>query len=116
MKKVREGKLDPPSRKAFFFSAHELNVVALSRTLGLEDPAVPSYGSTFILETLQDENNEYFVRVRENMQYLKNFFKSINSIFDIYLKSLTIGIEKVCKIFIKRFFCTHNFFKKGYKK
>ncbi|XP_033231389.1 venom acid phosphatase Acph-1-like [Belonocnema kinseyi] len=63
MKAIREGKLDPPSRKAFFFSAHELNVVALSRTLGLEDPALPSYGSTFILETLQDEKKEYFVRV-----------------------------------------------------
>ena len=69
MKNVRAKTIEPPGRKAFFFSAHELNVVALSRALGLEDPSLPAYGSSFILETLQDETHNYHVKVRIIIRY-----------------------------------------------
>lgn len=45
IKEVRAGTMMPPDRKAFFFSAHELNVVSFARVLGLNTPILPSYGS-----------------------------------------------------------------------
>ncbi|XP_043273013.1 venom acid phosphatase Acph-1-like [Venturia canescens] len=55
--------LKPRERKAFFFSAHEVNVAALARALGTDDPIIPAYGSTIIFETLQDNANRYYVKV-----------------------------------------------------
>lgn len=55
--------LKPPSRKLFLYSAHELNVAALSRSIGIKDPVLPEYGSAILIETLQDESKKYFVRV-----------------------------------------------------
>ncbi|XP_015606223.1 venom acid phosphatase Acph-1 [Cephus cinctus] len=63
IKELRTGNLRPSGRKAFFFSAHELNVATFVRTLGTDDPVLPAYGSTVILETLQDENEMYYIRV-----------------------------------------------------
>ncbi|KAG7202134.1 hypothetical protein KM043_015820 [Ampulex compressa] len=57
------GKLKPPDRKAFLFSAHEVNVAAFARTLGTNEPLIPAYGSAIILETLRDKKGTYFVRV-----------------------------------------------------
>ncbi|XP_046743489.1 venom acid phosphatase Acph-1-like [Diprion similis] len=65
MQNFRSGRLEPRERKAFFFSAHEKNVVAMARALGTNVPQLPAYGSTIIFETLQDrdKNDKYFVRV-----------------------------------------------------
>lgn len=63
MTDVRDESLKPAERKAFLFAAHEVNVVALARTLGTNEPNLPPYGSTIIIETLSDEIDRYFVRV-----------------------------------------------------
>ncbi|XP_066585017.1 venom acid phosphatase Acph-1-like isoform X2 [Prorops nasuta] len=63
MQDLRGEKLVPEGRKAFLFGAHEVNVAALARTLGTNEPSLPSYGSTIILETLQDKKGLYYVRV-----------------------------------------------------
>lgn len=68
IEEVRRGTLNPTDRKAFFFSAHELNVVAFARVLGLSEPELPDYGSTFIIETLKNESNDYFIRVRSSLK------------------------------------------------
>ncbi|KAK2577299.1 hypothetical protein KPH14_003433 [Odynerus spinipes] len=57
------GRLEPADRKAFLFSAHETNVAAFARTLGTNEPVIPAYGSTIILETLRDKKGTYYVRV-----------------------------------------------------
>ncbi|KAI4492993.1 hypothetical protein M0802_009763 [Mischocyttarus mexicanus] len=59
----QKGKLMPTDRKAFLFSAHEVNVAALAKTLGTNEPLLPAYGSTIILETLRDKKGSYFIRV-----------------------------------------------------
>ncbi|XP_076163394.1 venom acid phosphatase Acph-1 [Ptiloglossa arizonensis] len=59
----KAGKLEPYDRKAFLFSAHEMNVAAVARVLDLDEPVVPAYGSTLILETLRDKKGTYYVRV-----------------------------------------------------
>ncbi|XP_053597176.1 venom acid phosphatase Acph-1-like [Microplitis demolitor] len=64
MKALRDGVLQPHERKAFFYSAHELNVAAAARALGTNDPILPLYGSTIIFETLKDEHNNYFIKVQ----------------------------------------------------
>lgn len=65
MKDYAGGCLKPLGRKAFLFSAHERNVGGLARTLGTNNPQLPDYGSTIIIETLQDseKHDNYFVRV-----------------------------------------------------
>ncbi|XP_011308148.1 venom acid phosphatase Acph-1 [Fopius arisanus] len=63
MKALRSENLDPLNRKAFLYSAHELNVVSMARTLGTDDPVVPLYGSAIIFETLKDETNRFYVKV-----------------------------------------------------
>lgn len=50
----RAGKL-PRDRKAFLFGGHEFNVAALAYALGTNEPTVPNYGATIILETLRDK-------------------------------------------------------------
>lgn len=50
-------------RKAFLFGAHEHNVASLAYTLGTNEPTVPAYGATIILETLRDKKGIYYVRV-----------------------------------------------------
>lgn len=57
------GRLEPYDRKAFLFSGHEMNVAAVAKALGLDEPTVPAYGSTIILETLRDKKANYYVRV-----------------------------------------------------
>ncbi|XP_015177590.1 PREDICTED: venom acid phosphatase Acph-1-like [Polistes dominula] len=59
----QKGKLTPADRKAFLFSAHEVNVAALARALGTNEPLLPAYGSTIILETLRDKKGTYYIRV-----------------------------------------------------
>ncbi|XP_076643513.1 venom acid phosphatase Acph-1 [Halictus rubicundus] len=59
----KAGKLEPYDRKAFLFSAHEMNVAAVAKALGLQEPVIPAYGSTLILETLRDKKRNYYVRV-----------------------------------------------------
>lgn len=59
----RAGK-SPRDRKAFLFGAHEVNVAALAYALGTDEPRIPAYGSTIILETLRDRKGIYYVRVR----------------------------------------------------
>ncbi|XP_046813955.1 venom acid phosphatase Acph-1-like [Vespa crabro] len=59
----QKGRLQPTDRKAFLFSAHEVNVAALARTLGTNEPLLPAYGSTIILETLRDKKGTYYIRV-----------------------------------------------------
>lgn len=59
----KTGRLEPPDRNAFLFSAHEVNVAAMAQVLGLEEPVIPAYGSTIILETLRDKKRTYYVRV-----------------------------------------------------
>lgn len=59
----RTGKL-PHDRKAFFFGSHEVNIAAIAYALGTNEPTVPAYGATIILETLQDKKGIYYVRVR----------------------------------------------------
>ncbi|XP_003700180.1 venom acid phosphatase Acph-1 [Megachile rotundata] len=63
IKTYQMGKLEPYDRKAFLFSAHEMNVAAVVRALGLDEPSVPAYGATVILETLRDKKGSYYVRV-----------------------------------------------------
>ncbi|KAK0095347.1 hypothetical protein PV326_008627 [Microctonus aethiopoides] len=63
MKALRDGILEPSNRKAFLYAAHEFNVVAMSRALGLENPVIPSYGSAIIFETLQDEKKRLYVKI-----------------------------------------------------
>lgn len=58
----KAGKLEPSDRKAFFFSAHEMNVAAVAKALELDEPVIPAYGSTIILETLRDKKGTYYVR------------------------------------------------------
>ncbi|XP_012269189.2 venom acid phosphatase Acph-1-like [Athalia rosae] len=52
-------------KKAFLFSGHEQNVARLSRVLGTGEPMIPAYGSTIIIETIQDreKGGNYFVRI-----------------------------------------------------
>lgn len=69
---LRDEVLQPAERKAFLFSAHEVNIAALARALGTDDPIVPAYGSTIILETLQDDENRYYVRVSFPYHSLSN--------------------------------------------
>lgn len=57
------GRLKPYDRKAFFFSGHEMNVAAVVRALELDEPIIPLYGSTIILETLRDKKKNYYIRV-----------------------------------------------------
>ncbi|KAH0568276.1 venom acid phosphatase Acph-1-like [Cotesia glomerata] len=64
MKALKDGVLQPQQRKAFFYSAHEVNVAAVARALGTNDPVLPLYGSTIIFETLKDDLDNYFVRVQ----------------------------------------------------
>lgn len=59
----REGKLIR-DRKAFLFGVHEFSVAALAYALGTNEPTVPAFGSTIILETLRDKKGIYYVRVR----------------------------------------------------
>ncbi|XP_054001257.1 venom acid phosphatase Acph-1-like [Hylaeus anthracinus] len=59
----KAGKLMPYDRKAFLFAGHEMNVAAVARALDLDEPVVPAYGSTIILETLRDKKGSYYVRV-----------------------------------------------------
>lgn len=54
----------PHDRKAFLFGSHEVNIAAVAYALGTNEPTVPAYGSTIILETLQDKKGIYYVRVR----------------------------------------------------
>lgn len=65
----KAGKLEPSDRKAFFFSAHEMNVAAVAKALELDEPVIPAYGSTIILETLRDKKGTYYVRV--NVSFMK---------------------------------------------
>lgn len=58
----RAGK-SPRDRKAFLFGSHEANVGALAYALGVNEPAIPAYGSTIILETLRDKKGNYYVQV-----------------------------------------------------
>lgn len=58
----RAGKL-LHDRKAFLFGSHEANVAAVAYALGTNEPKVPAYGSTIILETLQDKKGIYYIRV-----------------------------------------------------
>ncbi|KYN18413.1 PREDICTED: venom acid phosphatase Acph-1-like isoform X1 [Trachymyrmex cornetzi] len=53
----------PRDRKAFLFGGHEFNVAALAYTLGTNEPTVPPYGATIILETLRDKKGIYYIRV-----------------------------------------------------
>ncbi|EZA51681.1 hypothetical protein DMN91_004205 [Ooceraea biroi] len=53
----------PQDRKAFLFGSHEVNVAAVAYALGTNEPAVPAYGSTIILETLRDKAGLYYIRV-----------------------------------------------------
>ncbi|XP_011064013.1 PREDICTED: venom acid phosphatase Acph-1-like isoform X2 [Acromyrmex echinatior] len=53
----------PRDRKAFLFGGHEFNVAALAYTLGTNEPTVPPYGATIILETLRDNKGIYYVQV-----------------------------------------------------
>lgn len=57
------GRLKPYDRKAFFFSGHEMNVAAVVTALELDEPIIPLYGSTIILETLRDKKKNYYIRV-----------------------------------------------------
>ncbi|KAL6448953.1 hypothetical protein ACFW04_000589 [Cataglyphis niger] len=59
----RRAKKMPHDRKAFLFGCHEVNIAAVAYALGTNEPAVPAYGSTIILETLQDKKGIYYVRV-----------------------------------------------------
>ncbi|XP_051159786.1 venom acid phosphatase Acph-1-like isoform X2 [Leptopilina boulardi] len=87
IKEVRRGTLKPPDRKAFFFSAHELNVVSFARVLGLNTPVLPNYGSTFIIETLENENNDYFIRI---------FLWT--GVTEMYLSQTIPGCEEICPL------------------
>ena len=62
IKTYQQGKLEPYDTKAFLFSAHEMNVAAVVRALDLDEPAIPAYGATVILETLRDKKGTYYVR------------------------------------------------------
>ncbi|XP_011881184.1 PREDICTED: venom acid phosphatase Acph-1-like isoform X2 [Vollenhovia emeryi] len=57
----RAGKLIR-DRKAFLFGGHEANVAALAYTLGTNEPTVPAFGATIILETLRDKKGLYYIR------------------------------------------------------
>lgn len=59
----KTGRLEPSERNAFLFSAHEVNVAAVAKVLDLDEPVIPAYGSTIILETLRDKKRTYYVRV-----------------------------------------------------
>ncbi|XP_031841386.1 venom acid phosphatase Acph-1 [Nomia melanderi] len=59
----KTGKLEPSDRNAFLFSGHEVNVAAVAKALDLDEPVIPAYGSTIILETLRDKKRTYYVRV-----------------------------------------------------
>lgn len=59
----RAGK-SPSDRKAFLFGCHEINVAAVANALGMDEPAIPEYGSAIILETHRDNMKAYYVRVR----------------------------------------------------
>ncbi|KZC05263.1 Venom acid phosphatase Acph-1, partial [Dufourea novaeangliae] len=63
IKLYKMGKLEPYDRKAFLFAAHEMNVAAFAKTLDLDEPVIPAYGSTIIFETLRDRKRTYYVRV-----------------------------------------------------
>lgn len=52
-----------PDRKAFLFSSHELNVAALAYALGTNEPKLPAYGSTIIVETYRDKLGLYYIKV-----------------------------------------------------
>jgi len=75
----------PHDRKAFLFGAHEVNVAALAYALETNEPTVPAYGATIILETLRDKKGIYYVRVRYIILHATN--KSRNYI-DLYKFSM----------------------------
>ncbi|KAL0125244.1 hypothetical protein PUN28_004407 [Cardiocondyla obscurior] len=58
----RTGKL-MRDRIAFLFSAHEVNVASLAYALGTNEPTIPAYGATIIIETLRDKKGIYYIRV-----------------------------------------------------
>lgn len=65
MDDIREhqaGKLSR-ERKAALLGGHEFNVAALANVLGTNEPKVPAYGATIILETLRDKEGAYYIRV-----------------------------------------------------
>lgn len=54
-------------RIASFYAAHEHNVAALSKTLGIKQGGFPAYGSTVILETYSKGIDKYYVRVSSTL-------------------------------------------------
>ncbi|XP_049820542.1 venom acid phosphatase Acph-1 isoform X2 [Aethina tumida] len=56
------GKLNPPSRKLFLYSGHQLNVACFLETLGLFKKHLPYYGS-FIIVELHNVNQTYGFKV-----------------------------------------------------
>lgn len=62
----------PQDRKAFLFGSHEVNVAAVAFALGTNEPVIPAYGSTIILETLRGKTGLYYVRVHIDLRYQWN--------------------------------------------
>ena len=55
------------SYKFHMYSAHDDTVAAVMSTMGVFDPQIPSYASTFIVELHQDEETgKQFVNVRKS--------------------------------------------------
>ena len=64
---VRNGSMDR-NRKINLYSAHDLNIVAVLKALGVYQPHVPKYSSAVIIE-LHRINNFFYVKVRYFVLY-----------------------------------------------
>ena len=51
--------------KLFLYSVHELNIVAMLKTLNIQKPHIPNYSSAIIVELLEDDSGKYFMKVKK---------------------------------------------------
>lgn len=66
---------DAKSRKIYLYGAHDTNIGALARSLGIPNHQIPAYGSTIIFEKLRDKEGSVYVRVSKNMNFYFQFIQ-----------------------------------------
>jgi prostatic aicd phosphatase len=64
-------------RKINLYSAHDLNVAAMLKTLKIFDNHIPRFTSSVIIE-LHEKNGNYFIKV--NISFFSSIYKNINNI------------------------------------
>jgi len=61
--KVMTGKMDPPGRKMFMYSAHDTTVAPILHTLGVFDPPIaPNYAACILMDLIE-RNSQYYIKI-----------------------------------------------------